>query len=147
MMASVATTVESVAPETEHGPPAIPDFEIVPRFGLVLAAIVLVALVVTVAVTMCMPSAATDVSRTVSGAVGGLTLEGLPLMSYPAIAQGSAIQATQPSGPASFADVVDHVKGAVVSVKVTMRDAAQDDQSSGPDMSPGSPLDRFFQRR
>jgi serine protease Do len=79
-------------------------------------------------------------------AVGGLTLEGLPLVSYPAIAQGSAIQATQPSGPASFADVVDHVKGAVVSVKVTMRDAEQDAQSSGPDMSPGSPLDRFFRQ-
>jgi hypothetical protein len=51
-----ATTVENVAPETEHGPGlAIPDFEIVPRFGLVLAAIVLVALVVTVAVNTMWP--------------------------------------------------------------------------------------------
>src|ERR1700722_4308789 len=57
MMAAVqATTVENVAPETEHGPgPAIPDFEIVPRFGLVLAAIVLVALVVAVAVNTIWP--------------------------------------------------------------------------------------------
>ena len=51
-----ATTVENVAPETEHGPgPAIPDFEIVPRLGLVLAAIVLVGLVVTVAVNTMWP--------------------------------------------------------------------------------------------
>jgi len=79
-------------------------------------------------------------------AIGGLTLEGLPLVSYPAIAQSSAIQPTQPSGPSSFADVVDHVKGAVVSVKVTMQDQESNDQSSGPDMSPGGPLDRFFRQ-
>jgi hypothetical protein len=51
----VVTTVESTAPGTEHGPPAIPEFEIVPRLGLVLAAIVLVALVVTVAVNEIWP--------------------------------------------------------------------------------------------
>jgi hypothetical protein len=51
----VATTVESTAPETEHAAPAIPEFEIVPRVGLVLAAVVLVALVVTVAVNKVWP--------------------------------------------------------------------------------------------
>ena len=51
MMRSLVTVVESTAPETEHGPPAIPEFEIVPRFGLVLAAIVLVALIVVVAIS------------------------------------------------------------------------------------------------
>ncbi len=54
-MRSLVTVVESTAPETEQGPPAIPEFEIVPRFGLVLAAIVLVALVVTVAVNAVWP--------------------------------------------------------------------------------------------
>ena len=54
-MRSLATIVESTASETEQGPPAIPEFEIVPRFGLVLAAIVLVALVVTVAVNEIWP--------------------------------------------------------------------------------------------
>ena len=54
-MRSLVTVVESTAPETEHGPPAIPEFRIVPRFGLVLAAIVLVALVVTVAVNAVWP--------------------------------------------------------------------------------------------
>ena len=51
-----ATTVENVAPGTEHEPDlAIPEFDIVPKFGLVLAAIVLVALVVTVAVNTIWP--------------------------------------------------------------------------------------------
>jgi hypothetical protein len=56
MMAAVqATTVEKVAPETEQPGLVIPDFEIVPRFGLVLAAIVLVGLVVVVAVNTIWP--------------------------------------------------------------------------------------------
>jgi serine protease Do len=95
-------------------------------------------------------------SRTLKGAllgavaltaIGGLAFESLS--SYPALAQASAIssaiQPTQPTGPASFADVVDHVKGAVVSVKVTMQGDSTD-MSSGPDISPGSPLDRFFRQ-
>jgi serine protease Do len=75
-------------------------------------------------------------------AVGGLTLEGLPLTSYPAIAQTANVQA----GPASFADIVDHVKGAVVSVKVKMTDDGAGEQSRIPDVTPGSPLDRFFRQ-
>src|SRR5215469_15782325 len=56
MMAAVqATTVENVAPGTEQPGLVIPDFEIVPRFGLVLAAIVLVGLVVVVAVNTIWP--------------------------------------------------------------------------------------------
>jgi hypothetical protein len=55
MMRPLVTIVESTAPETEQGPPAIPEFEIVPRFGLVLAAIVLSALVVTVAINEVWP--------------------------------------------------------------------------------------------
>jgi serine protease Do len=75
-------------------------------------------------------------------AVGGFTFEGVS--SYPALAQASAIQPVQPTGPASFADIVDHVKGAVVSVKVTMRDEASD--QSNQDLSPGGPLDKFFKQ-
>jgi len=57
MMAVVqATTVANVAPETERGPGlAIPDFDIVPRSGLVLAAVVLAGLVVAVAVNTLWP--------------------------------------------------------------------------------------------
>jgi serine protease Do len=78
-------------------------------------------------------------------AVGGLAFESLS--TYPALAQASAIQPTQPSGPASFADIVDHVKGAVVSVKVTMRDESSDqsDQDLGQG-GQGSPLDKFFKQ-
>ncbi len=57
-------------------------------------------------------------------AVGGFALESLPLASNPAIAASEtlATQAAAPTSiaPTSFADVVDHVKGAVVSVKVKM---------------------------
>ena len=55
MAAVQATTVENVAPETGQPGLVIPDFEIVPRFGLVLAAIVLVGLVVVVAVNTIWP--------------------------------------------------------------------------------------------
>src|SRR5260370_31470231 len=51
-----------------------------------------------------------------AAAVGAMTFEALPLASYPAIAAASGTSA----GPMSFADVVDHVKGAVVSVKVKL---------------------------
>ena len=76
--------------------------------------------------------------------VGGLAFEGLPLASYPATAETAAVQQ---AGPASFADIVDHVKGAVVSVKVKMNeDSDTSDTSSLPDIKPGSPLDRFFRQ-
>ena len=62
--------------------------------------------------------------------------------------QAPAVQA--PAGPASFADVVDRVKPAVVSVKVKLSDADQvdDDDSNGipgmPDIPKNSPFYRFF---
>ena len=70
------------------------------------------------------------------------------------IAPRPAFAQTQPmpaAGPASFADIVDRVKGAVVSVKVKMveNQTAQnddDDQDQGPQLSPGDPLERFFKR-
>ncbi|HXW19110.1 MAG TPA: Do family serine endopeptidase [Roseiarcus sp.] len=74
--------------------------------------------------------------------LGGLTLEGLPLTSYPAVAETQTLQA----GPASFADVVDRVKDAVVSVKVKMNEDEGTSQFHVPDVTPGSPLDRFFRQ-
>jgi serine protease Do len=63
-------------------------------------------------------------------------------------AQTTAVQA--PAGPASFADVVDRVKPAVVSVKVklTEADTVDDEDSEGipgmPDIPKNSPFYRFF---
>ena len=62
-------------------------------------------------------------------------------------AQAAALQ-TQASpvvSPVSFADVVDHVRGAVVSVKVktTVTDDSTDEVEI-PHIAPGDPLERFF---
>jgi serine protease Do len=56
----------------------------------------------------------------------------------------SAAYAAQTAGPASFADIVDRVKGAVVSVKVTLADVAEDEDS--PPLRHGGPVERFFKR-
>ena len=51
------------------------------------------------------------------------------------------------AGPASFADVVERVKPAVVSVKVKIADAGQSDEGDWrkfPDFPPDSPFYRFF---
>ena len=61
----------------------------------------------------------------------------------------------QPAGPASFADLVDRVKGSVVSVKVRMAQTVADTSDgdgedsapqSGPQLRPGDPLERFFKQ-
>ncbi len=52
--------------------------------------------------------------------------------------------AAEAAGPASFADIVDRVKGAVVSVKVTLADVAEDED--GPPLRHGGPVERFFKR-
>src|SRR5580704_15916403 len=47
--------------------------------------------------------------------------------------------------PVTFADVVDHVRGAVVSVKVkTTETADSSDELEIPHIAPGDPLERFF---
>ena len=59
----------------------------------------------------------------------------------------SAISAQPAAGPASFADIVDRVKPAVVSVKVKMATVgdAEDEGSDGlPDFPQNSPFDHFF---
>ena len=52
--------------------------------------------------------------------------------------------AAEAAGPASFADIVDRVKGAVVSVKVKLADVAEDED--GPPLHHGGPVERFFKR-
>ncbi len=81
-------------------------------------------------------------------AVGAVTIEALPLSTYPAVAAATVAS----PGPASFADVVDHVKGAVVSVKVKMEetnasdDGDSQDSQAMPNIPRGSPLEKFFRQ-
>ncbi len=60
----------------------------------------------------------------------------------------SVIPAQPAAGPASFADIVDRVKPAVVSVKVKLSDVDQSDDDGGsqglPDFPPNSPFYHFF---
>src|SRR5271154_1188825 len=60
----------------------------------------------------------------------------------------SVIAPQQPAGPSSFADVVDRVKPAVVSVKVKLsnvEDSDDDEAPQGlPDFPPNSPFYHFF---
>ena len=79
---------------------------------------------------------------------GVLTVEALPVASHPALAAASTLSA----GPASFADVVDRVKGAVVSVKVKIDQsnvAFDEDLQPMPPMPnfpKGGPLEKFFRQ-
>jgi serine protease Do len=62
------------------------------------------------------------------------------------VAHASAY-AAESSGPASFADTVDRVKGAVVSVKVKLVDEADDEgELDGPPPPRHGPFERFFKR-
>ncbi len=82
-------------------------------------------------------------------AVGGLTIEALPVASLPALAAATTVSA----GPASFADVVDRVKGAVVSVKVKIDQSnvafdgdSQPDAQPMPNLPKDSPMEKFFRQ-
>lgn len=72
----------------------------------------------------------------------------VPHMSFTSPAQAEAPAQTPLQGPVGFADIVNRVKGAVVSIKVKVTDtsdsAAKD--SDMPDIPPSSPLYRFFKR-
>jgi len=52
----------------------------------------------------------------------------------------------QPSGPASFADVVERVKGAVVAIKVKAVETGDSEGVDVPQLSPDDPLYYFFKR-
>ncbi len=96
------------------------------------------------------PSRSKSVRAALLGAVavaaaGAVTIEALPLSTEAAIAAAPVTSA----GPASFADVVDHVKGAVVSVKVKI-DATnvseEGDAQPMPNFPKGGPLEKFFRQ-
>jgi serine protease Do len=84
------------------------------------------------------------------GAVALAALGGVAVETSVAPVSAAATTARAPAGPASFADVVDRVKPAVVSVKVKLSDADQvdDDDSDAapglPDIPKNSPFYRFF---
>lgn len=75
----------------------------------------------------------------------------LPRTSFTSPAQAETAPAplatqTPLQAPSGFADIVDHVKGAVVSIKVKMTETSDPKSNDMPDVTPGSPLDRFFKR-
>ena len=84
------------------------------------------------------------------GAVALAALGGVAFETSVAPVDAAATSAQPPAGPASFADVVDRVKPAVVSVKVKLSDGDQvdDEDSQGmpgmPDIPKDSPFYRFF---
>ena len=84
------------------------------------------------------------------GAVALAALGGVAAETSVAPVSAAATTAQAPAGPASFADVVDRVKPAVVSVKVKLTDAdpVDDEDSDGipgmPDIPKNSPFYRFF---
>lgn len=86
------------------------------------------------------------------GAVAGLALVGAGVNVYALAPDAPAqIQAQSAVGPASFADIVDRVKPAVVSVKVKTVTNVSDDDDEGEDrhkprFRDGDPLERFFRR-
>jgi serine protease Do len=84
------------------------------------------------------------------GAVALAALGGVAFETSVAPVSAEATSAQAPAGPASFADVVDHVKPAVVSVKVKLSDADQVDNEDTqgmpgmPDIPKDSPFYHFF---
>ena len=76
------------------------------------------------------------------GAFGAANM--MPDMSTPAHAEAPLSNTAMPS----FADTIDHVRGAVVSVKVSILQTASEEggQSQMPQFQPGDPLERFFRR-
>ena len=74
----------------------------------------------------------------------GASLFGL-VPARPALALAPLEQVAPASGPASFADVVEHVKGAVVAIKVKAVETNNDNEE-GLELSPDDPLYDFFKR-
>jgi serine protease Do len=63
----------------------------------------------------------------------------------PAFAEAPAVTLAPATGPASFADVVERVKGAVVAIKVKAYEESHN-PFEGQEMSPDDPMYRFFKR-
>lgn len=64
----------------------------------------------------------------------------------PAYAEAPLSGSVTAAGPASFADVVERVKPAVVAIKVKAVENSQGGAFEMPDMSPDDPMYRFFKR-
>jgi serine protease Do len=99
------------------------------------------------------PGRRQNVRAALLGAVATLALTGGLINSFalpqPAIAATSTAEVAQApaASPVSFADVVDRVRGAVVSVKVKISEVADSgDETEMPHFAPGDPLERFFKR-
>jgi serine protease Do len=73
-------------------------------------------------------------------------------VALPPAAQAEALAPQAASGPASFADVVERVKGAVVAIKVKAVETqgfpgmGEGEEGQGPELSPDDPLYYFFKR-
>ena len=84
------------------------------------------------------------------GAVALAALGGVAFETSTIPVSAAATTARPAAGPASFADVVDRVKPAVVSVKVKLADADPVDEEDSvqglPDFPPDSPFYHFFRR-
>jgi serine protease Do len=86
------------------------------------------------------------------GAVAAIALGGAAVnasLTAPVHAEAALNQSIQPAGPASFADIVDKVRGAVVSVRVkTMETADAEEGMRGnmPRFGQNDPLERFFRQ-
>ncbi len=70
-------------------------------------------------------------------------LSGLPALTAPASAQTTAVPKQEPQAPVGFADIVQKVKPAVVSVRVKIDNGTPSRDLDSP-FAPGSPMDRFF---
>lgn len=99
------------------------------------------------------PGRRQNVRAALLGAVATIALTGglvdafvLPRPAFAATALADGAQAPAVA-PVSFADVVDRVRGAVVSVKVKISEVADaGDELDMPHFAPGDPLERFFKR-
>ena len=87
-----------------------------------------------------------EIRAVLLGTVAALALAGMNLGgSGQAWAEAPPSPVSQTVSPVSFADVVDHVRGAVVSVKVkTTETADAEEEFEMPHIAPGDPLERFF---
>ncbi|WP_457796240.1 Do family serine endopeptidase [Methylocystis sp. S23] len=63
-----------------------------------------------------------------------------------AFAEASSSVTVAPAGPASFADVVERVKGAVVAIKVKGYEESQNPFEGQGELSPDDPMYKFFKR-
>ena len=90
-----------------------------------------------------------------SGAIaGGLALPHMAFAETPVVGTTADTDHVITVNPTSFADVVEHVRNAVVSVKVKMSENAEADEGQSdsdaapqmPQLKPGDPLERFFKQ-